>query len=102
MAFPLPSFYEALAKEYLLSPEQLWANGYPKWMEEEDEGMEQDMWGEGRGEDEFGQKRRAKRVEIRQSDLDAGKSRAQPPFLPDAGPSLRPIPSKLLLFPLKS
>jgi hypothetical protein len=41
-----------LAKEYLLSPEQLWTNGYPRWveiesvttstaMDEEEEGKEE-------------------------------------------------------------
>lgn len=93
------SFYNALQADYLLSEEQLWANGYPRWAKTDGGEQDEDMETDGRKFLELFYKLiikyqffpiynklsepPARLVEIRQSELDAGKSRI--PFVDDAG-----------------
>uniref|UniRef100_A0A914I1P4 Exonuclease domain-containing protein n=1 Tax=Globodera rostochiensis TaxID=31243 RepID=A0A914I1P4_GLORO len=77
-------FYNALQAEYLLSEQQLWDNGYPRWASADDEVEEKEIDFDEPSVDDaaaaaFGIRRL---VLIRQSDLDAGKSRI--PFVDDS------------------
>ncbi|KAL3071920.1 hypothetical protein niasHT_039745 [Heterodera trifolii] len=82
--FTEADFYNALQDGYLLTDQQMWDNGYPRWAETSaagDEAMEEEEEGR-QGLDTDDPNAGKRRVEIRQSELDAGKSRI--PFVDDA------------------
>jgi hypothetical protein len=72
----------------LLNAEQLWSNGYPRWVDtaaeeqkpEEEDGFESLFPADYRKSN--------RRVEIRPSELDASKGRSQQQFVPDSGMDL--------------
>ncbi|KAI3407797.1 hypothetical protein GPALN_014135 [Globodera pallida] len=76
-------FYNALQAEYLLSEQQLWDNGYPRWASADDEVEEKEIdFDEPSVDDAAAASGIRRLVLIRQSDLDAGKSRI--PFVDDS------------------
>lgn len=77
-------FYNSLESEYLMNAEQLWANGYPRWVDTAAKEQKPEV------EDDFESlfpadyRKSNRRVEIRPSELDASKGRSQQQFVPDS------------------